>query len=190
MVPFSVRSRRAIDEHVALLRERFDSVPVETVTAENEASFFEHGIDIFQRGVRGGAAAWVYDDSGRVLLMRDPRVPDRWTIPGGGHEPGESFPETAEREVWEEVGVDVTVTDVWRVYRKRFVHEDDPARRGYLLESWFDARYEAGEAGLYPSRWDDAADESVLEVRWFEERPDALTDIAAVRADRWDWPTA
>lgn len=188
MPPISVHSRRAVDAHISAIRDRFDIDGVETITRENDPEFFEHGIDIFEEGVRGGAAAWVFDTEGRVLLMRDPRIPDRWTVPGGGHESGESFPETAEREVWEEVGVEATVTDVWRVLRVRYVHKNDPERRGYLLETWFDAEYESGEAGLYPSRWDDEADESVLEVRWFSGRPDAVTDVVDRRAETWDWP--
>lgn len=188
MPPLSTRSRRAIDEHVAALDEAFGVDHVETVTVVNDREFFEHGIDIFDAGVRGGAGAWVYDEDGRVLLMRDPRIPDRWALPGGGHEPGESFVETAAREVWEEVGVAATVTDVWTVQRKRYVLESDPERRGYLLEVWFDARYDDGEAGRYPDRWDETEDEHILEVEWFSRRPDALTEIAARRADTWTWP--
>lgn len=188
MPPLSVRFRRAIDEHISSIRGRFGIDEVETTTRENDPEFFEHGIDIFEEGVRGGAAVWVYDAEGRVLLMRDPRIPDRRTVPGGGHEPGESFPEMAEREVWEEDCVEATVTDVWRVLRVRYVLENDPERRGYLLETWFDAEYESGEAGLYPPRWDDEADESVLEVRWFSSRPDAVTDVVDRRAETWEWP--
>ncbi|AJT41772.1 NUDIX hydrolase [Psychromicrobium lacuslunae] len=44
----------------------------------------------------------------RVLLIHRPRYND-WSWPKGKHDPGETIPETALREVREEVGVDVTL---------------------------------------------------------------------------------
>lgn len=188
MSSISVRSRLAVDEHIGRLRNRFGPFPVETVTVENEREFFEHGIEIFDEGVRGAADGWVFDDDGRVLLIRHPNVPDVWTFPGGGHEPGESFAETARREVWEETGVRGEVVDVWNATRKRFVLESDPERRGYLLEVSFDVRYVGGEAGCYPDRWDDSQDEEILAVRWFSAPPDDVAEGIADRVNTWEWP--
>jgi 8-oxo-dGTP pyrophosphatase MutT (NUDIX family) len=52
------------------------------------------------------------DDAGRVLLFHtsDPSMPEIgqwWELPGGGVEDGESYPETASREIAEETGFDL-----------------------------------------------------------------------------------
>nr|WP_272904774.1 NUDIX domain-containing protein [Halobacterium sp. TGN-42-S1] len=133
---------------------------------------FAHGQTFFDAGGRGGAGARVTDDDGRLLLIRHPRAPETWTLPAGGHEPGESFAETAVREVWEETGVECELTGVWQAKRRRFVHREDPERRGYLLSVFFTAEYVGGDAGRYPERWDDDADEEILAVEWFENPPE------------------
>lgn len=169
--PVSVRSRRAIDQRLDELREAHAPFPCHTETVENDAERFAHGRELFDAGGRGGAGARVTDDEGRVLLIRHPRDPEQWVLPGGGHEPGETFAETAVREVWEETGVECEVTGVWQASRRRFVREDDPERRGYLLSVFFTAEYVGGTADRYPERWDDEEDEEILEVAWFDEPP-------------------
>lgn len=168
--PISVRSRRAVDQRLDRLRDAHGPFPFHTETVENDPALFAHGREFFEAGGRGGAGARVTDDEGRVLLIRHPRDPDQWVLPGGGHEPGETFAETAVREVWEEAGVECEITGVWQAKRRRFVHREDPERRGYLLSVFFTAEYAGGEAGRYPERWDD--DEEILEVAWFDDPPE------------------
>ncbi|MEF8863634.1 MAG: NUDIX domain-containing protein, partial [Haloarculaceae archaeon] len=143
--PLSLRTRRAAEARLDALRDEFGEFPVLQVTRSNDPEFFEHGVDYFEAGKRGAAGARVVDredscsqpgvdDAERILLVREARAPDTWVLPGGGHEPGETFAETARREVWEEAGIDCKITGVWRAVLKRFVREDDPARRGYLVE--------------------------------------------------------
>ena len=165
----SLRTRRAVDDRIGRLRDRYGQFPAVDVTRLNDPEFFDGGVEMFERGQRGAAGARVTDDDGRVLLLRDDRDPETWVLPGGGHEPGETFPETARREVREEAGVDCEITGVWRAVRKRFVHREQPQRRGYLLEVFFTADAVGGEAGVDPERLDEG--EAVLEVRWFEEVP-------------------
>lgn len=61
------------------------------------------------------ACGAILDDKGRVLLERRA---DRnmWGFPGGIMELGETFVETARREVWEETGLDVEVRDLIGTY--------------------------------------------------------------------------
>ncbi|WP_435114889.1 NUDIX hydrolase [Halolamina sp. C58] len=167
--PLSIRTRRAVDDRIESLRERFGAFPVVDVTRLNDPDFFADGVALFESGARGAAGARVTDGEGRLLLLRDDRDPETWVLPGGGHEPGETFPETARREVREETGVDCEITGVWRAVRKRFVRRDDPQRRGYLLEVFFTADAVGGEAGVDPGRLDEG--EELLEVRWFDEAP-------------------
>ncbi|WP_433120604.1 NUDIX hydrolase [Micromonospora sp. CA-246542] len=72
----------------------------------------------------------VIDDSDRVLLFhtRDPdhpRLGTWWELPGGGMDPGETYRETAVRELREETGIIVTASQVgaptWR-RRASFPH--------------------------------------------------------------------
>jgi len=51
------------------------------------------------------ACVFVFDPSGRVLLVRNRDRHDTWEPPGGGGEPGEDPATGALREVWEETGM-------------------------------------------------------------------------------------
>ena len=59
----------------------------------------------------------VLDDDGQVLLFhtRSPEYPELgtwWELPGGGIDPGESYVETAVRELFEETGLRITPAGV------------------------------------------------------------------------------
>jgi 8-oxo-dGTP pyrophosphatase MutT (NUDIX family) len=66
---------------------------------------------------RCAARVLLVDAVGRLLLFRgsDPARPERgrwWFTPGGGLDPGETYAEGAVRELAEETGLRLTVTDV------------------------------------------------------------------------------
>ena len=63
-----------------------------------------------------GVAAVVIDDEGRVLTVRR-REPDRWELPGGALELGETLHEGLVREVREEIGLDVAPVRLTGVYQ-------------------------------------------------------------------------
>jgi 8-oxo-dGTP pyrophosphatase MutT (NUDIX family) len=56
-----------------------------------------------------GAAAVILDDKGRVLLVKHSYGKNNWELPGGKAEDNESAEETAKREIYEEVGLEVRI---------------------------------------------------------------------------------
>lgn len=59
-------------------------------------------------GRRMGSGALLRDASGRVLLVK-PSYKEFWEIPGGAIEPGESPRACCEREIFEELGLQMSV---------------------------------------------------------------------------------
>ncbi len=51
--------------------------------------------------------AYIFDGAGRLLLVKSPKWGDRWMIPGGHVDLGETVFDCVVREVKEEVGIDV-----------------------------------------------------------------------------------
>jgi 8-oxo-dGTP diphosphatase len=96
-------------------------------------------------------------EDGGIVLVRRKHPPPGWALPGGFVEAGESAAAAARRELREETGLDVELTELFHVYA-------DPARdpRGPTLGVVF-----LGRARGTPAGADDAA-----EARSFP--PDAL----------------
>jgi 8-oxo-dGTP diphosphatase len=64
-----------------------------------------------------GAAAFLFDDVGRLLLLRHSYDGGRWGLPGGRMGPGEDPLDCVVRETREETGVDVAVDHLIGLYR-------------------------------------------------------------------------
>lgn len=65
-----------------------------------------------------GANAAVFDDEGRILLMK--RADDEtWCLPGGFVDPNESPAETVVRETREETGLNVQPTELVQLYTRK-----------------------------------------------------------------------
>ncbi len=61
---------------------------------------------------------------------------DRWALPGGGHEPGETIAQTVVREVKEETGYDVEVETLTGTYtnpRHVMAYDDGEVRQQFSL---------------------------------------------------------
>lgn len=79
--------------------------------------------------------AIVRDDQGRVLMIHKTDN-DRWALPGGGHEPGESIADTVVREVKEETGYDVAVETITGTYtnpRHVMAYDDGEVRQQFSI---------------------------------------------------------
>ncbi len=70
-----------------------------------------------------GVRAAVFDDQGRILLVREAIDDGRWTLPGGWADVNQTPAESAEREVFEESGYLVRATKLAAVW--------DRARQGH-----------------------------------------------------------
>ncbi len=60
-------------------------------------------------------AAVIHDDEGRVLMLRH-HADNKWSLPAGAIEPGESPREAAVREVFEETGLKASPRDLLGVF--------------------------------------------------------------------------
>lgn len=60
---------------------------------------------IFPRGVEIVAAALIRNSQGKILLVKSPKWRERFVLPGGHVNPGESLAEAAKREGEEETGL-------------------------------------------------------------------------------------
>ena len=64
-----------------------------------------------------GAAAFVFDERGRLLLVRENYDRRRYGPPGGRVEPGEDPLDAVVREAREEAGIEVAVEHLIGIYR-------------------------------------------------------------------------
>ncbi len=79
--------------------------------------------------------AFVTDDQHRLLLVHRTDN-DRWALPGGAVELGESVTQTAVREVREETGIDIEVTGLVGVYsdpRHIIAYDDGEVRQQFAI---------------------------------------------------------
>jgi 8-oxo-dGTP diphosphatase len=99
----------------------------------------------------------LFDETGRILVIREGYGSHRWGLPGGATEPGEDAPTTAAREAKEETGLDVGIEELVGEYR---ITRHD----GELVVSVFTATVLGGVLRPGPDEID--------EVAWVH--PDAL----------------
>ena len=78
----------------------------------------------------------VFDESGRILLVREIADSDRWTLPGGWADVNQSPSEGVIREVREEAGVEVTVRKLAAVY-DRALHGHTPPHPFHVYKLFF-----------------------------------------------------
>ncbi len=127
-----------------------------------------------------GAVVWRGD---RVLLVRRANPPrtGQWSLPGGGQELGETVAQTAAREVKEEAGIDVAVTDVVTVV-DLIEHDSDGRVRFHYVLVDVNAEWVAGEpvaaTDVSEVCWASVGQLELLEV-WSETR--RVIEMAAAR---------
>ena len=90
-------------------------------------------------------AACVFRD-GRILLVQRGTPPSKgkWSIPGGAIELGESFKDTAKRELDEECGVEIDVGGIFGIENFLVRDEKDAIQYHYIV-TYLTAKYLAGD---------------------------------------------
>lgn len=63
-------------------------------------------IENYPKGIEVVTSAIVQGEDDKILIVRCPKWSDKWTLPGGHVEPGETLFESVEREVLEETGLE------------------------------------------------------------------------------------
>lgn len=107
--PFDVIRYTRLKELTAELAQALDADPAPgrlRLSVESADGYLTPKLDV---------RAAVFDDQGRVLLVRE-RRDQRWTLPGGWADIGEGLAEGAVREVREESGYEVTYERLLGVY--------------------------------------------------------------------------
>lgn len=123
------------------------------------------------------AAYAVVVRDGKILLSKiAPRISHsgKWTLPGGGLEHGEEPRAGAMREVMEEAGLEVTLSDQARVYR---LHQPNGFRDGHRVNAYsLRIVYEGWVAPDAPEPRVLETNGSTIEAAWH--------DVAAVRSGK------
>lgn len=113
----------------------------------------------------GGVRVAVIDEEGRLLMVcQQHGEREIWMLPGGGIERGETALEAAEREVFEETGLRVTVGDlIWHV-------EEVSPKRGQRFVNYFLAKIIGGnmELGTDPELYEEG--QVLIQVRFMNQK--------------------
>jgi 8-oxo-dGTP pyrophosphatase MutT (NUDIX family) len=107
--------------------------------------------------IHPAAAVALFNGEGRVLLLRR-RDNDKWTMPGGTLEFGESIADCAIREVREETGLKIRITGLIGTYTDPYIliaYSDGEVRQEFTLV--YGAEIESGELKI---------DDESKEYRW------------------------
>lgn len=88
------------------------------------------------------AGVLLFDENGKILLVKHNDGSGRHSLPGGAVEPGEAPPDAAIREAREKIGVDVALQGLLGIYKT--VGGEKPDRYVYV----FTAEVLAGTIGI------------------------------------------
>lgn len=90
-----------------------------------------------QNNVRVGIAVFVFKDGKFLMAQRHgAHGPGTWSVPGGHLEFGESFEETARREVKEETGLEITNIRFGAVTNDHFKSDQKHYVTIWMLSDW------------------------------------------------------
>jgi len=123
---------------------------------------------IEETGAPFGAHTIVHKPSGELLLVRHDGV-DLWVLPGGGVDPGETYRETAERELAEEAGVDASYDGLAMLTRIKI-------RSGSYETQGILPVFHADLDDPDPTPEISDPDDEISAARWFDDLPEDTRD--------------
>jgi len=136
--------------------------------------------------IHPAAAVALFNSSGNLLLLRR-KDNDKWTMPGGTLDFGESMADCAVREVREETGLQIRLTDLIGTYTDPHIliaYSDGEVRQEYTLV--YAAEIESGELEI-----DDESKEatwvplsSAVELPLAESQLRRLRDVIEYQKER------
>ena len=159
------RSRDAVEALLEELRTEYDDFERIEKTWSHPPARHRSIVERFENDGLGGAGAWITNEDGEVLLVRN-EGDEGWSDPGGKVEPGESVEAAAKREVREETGIR------WRLTGLREVHvianrpADGDGPPVYEAIVIFDGEHVAGEPR--------PRDGEIAAVEWFSAPPERV----------------
>lgn len=119
-----------------------------------------------------GVRAAVFDAAGRILMVRE-TADDKWSLPGGWAEVGQTVAESAAREVLEETGYIVRAEKLAAIW-DRARHQHPPA-----LHSITRCFFVCSLLGGTPTISDETS-----EIAWFAEH-EIPQDLSTIRVLAW-----
>ena len=115
-----------------------------------------------------GVRAAVFDDAGRILMVRETADDHRWSLPGGWADVGQTAAESAEREVREETGYLVRARKLAALWDRN--RQGGPPALHSVTRCFFVCSLEGGAP---------ATSEETSEIGWFAE-----ADVPAELSER------
>ncbi|MFB6206097.1 MAG: NUDIX hydrolase [Haloglomus sp.] len=155
------------------LRERHDGFLERTREKRVSRSRFRTlARRIRETGTPYGAHTLVYRPDGELLLVRHDAV-DMWVLPGGGIDDGESFLETARRELAEEAGVEAAYEGLGVLGRVEVRAGD--------YDTWGVLPVYAARAASDATPEVRDPDGEISDARWFADLPEDTRDRDILR---------
>lgn len=158
------RSRERADALLSGLSAEYGEFEVREERWEQPTEGYETLLERFRAETNGGAGIWVRDPDAGVLLVRHEGEVG-WSEPAGKREPGESFAETAVREVQEETGIQATIDGIIEVTLVTHVASDRPPLVSPIL--LFEGEPVDGTDPV-------PEDGEIAEVSWWREPPESV----------------
>ena len=160
------------------------SDPVTALLAESTATHAVREFDVAPEDLDPSADGWtaagavVWNPRGEVAFV-ETGWSDGWVLPGGSVEDGETFAEAAEREVYEETGLEAEILHPGRVEEQVFRAGEESVRGWFVA---FAARTEQTEFGEDLGEHDD----EIAATAWFSDPPvdtESFVDAGALFRD-------